>query len=81
MGFDQVAQLVASDEVSVASRRRRQRCPAHEGLREQQWILMDYGDVVIHVFLESIREFYEIERLYLDVPRNDREPAGRPGND
>jgi ribosome-associated protein len=42
-----------------------------EGLREQQWILMDYGDVVIHVFLDSIREFYEIERLYLDVPRID----------
>lgn len=40
-----------------------------EGMREQQWILMDYGDVVIHVFLDSIREFYEIERLYLDVPR------------
>ena len=40
-----------------------------EGLREQQWILMDYGDVVVHVFLDSIREFYEIERLYLDVPR------------
>jgi ribosome-associated protein len=42
-----------------------------EGMREQQWILMDYGDVVIHVFLDSIREFYEIERLYLDVPRID----------
>ncbi len=42
-----------------------------EGVREQQWILMDYGDVVIHVFLDSIREFYEIERLYLDVPRID----------
>ena len=42
-------------------------------MREQQWILMDYGDVVIHVFLDSIREFYEIERLYLDVPRVDWE--------
>ena len=40
-----------------------------EGLREQQWILMDYGDVVVHVFLDSIREFYEIERLYMDAPR------------
>lgn len=47
-----------------------------EGMREQQWILLDYGDVVIHVFLDSIREFYEIERLYLDVPRVVWEPVG-----
>lgn len=40
-----------------------------EGVREQQWTLIDYGDVVVHVFLESVREFYEIERLYMDAPR------------
>ena len=40
-----------------------------EGVREQQWTLIDYGDVVVHVFLESVREFYEIERLYLDAAR------------
>ncbi len=52
-----------------------------EGLREQQWILMDYGDVVIHVFLDSIREFYEIERLYLDVPRIEWAPVPGPTTD
>ena len=40
-----------------------------EGVREQQWTLIDYGDVVVHVFLDSVREFYEIERLYMDAPR------------
>lgn len=40
-----------------------------EGHREQQWILLDYGDVVVHVFLDEVRHFYEIERLYKDVPR------------
>lgn len=40
-----------------------------EGVREQQWTLIDYGDVVVHVFLDSVREFYEIERLYRDAPR------------
>ena len=40
-----------------------------EGMREQQWVLVDYGDVVVHVFHESQREFYAIERLYGDVPR------------
>ena len=45
-----------------------------EGVREQQWTLIDYGDVVVHVFLDSVREFYEIERLYMDAPRVDWEP-------
>jgi ribosome-associated protein len=40
-----------------------------EGVREQQWTLIDYGDVVVHVFLDEIRAFYEIERLYGDRPR------------
>ena len=39
-----------------------------EGMAEQQWVLLDYVDVVVHIFSEEIREFYEIERLYQDVP-------------
>lgn len=39
-----------------------------EGVSEQQWVLLDFGDVVVHVFLDEIRRFYEIERLYTDVP-------------
>jgi ribosome-associated protein len=45
-----------------------------EGIREQQWSLIDYGDVVVHVFLDSVREFYEIERLYMDAPRLEWKP-------
>lgn len=40
-----------------------------EGLNDRQWVLMDYGDVVVHVFADEARRFYEIERLYKDVPQ------------
>jgi ribosome-associated protein len=40
-----------------------------EGEQSGKWVLMDYDDVIIHIFYEPIREFYEIERLWSDAPR------------
>jgi ribosome-associated protein len=60
------------DEVEAQLRDATGRSPLRvEGFREQQWVLIDYGDIVVHVFLAEIREFYEIERLYTDVPKVD----------
>lgn len=39
-----------------------------EGRQSGGWILMDYGDAVVHVFHEPVREFYDIERLWSDAP-------------
>ncbi|MFH0845545.1 MAG: ribosome silencing factor [Pseudomonadota bacterium] len=46
-----------------------------EGEQEGQWILMDYGDVVIHIFYQPVREFYDLEGLWIEAPRID------PGDD
>ena len=40
-----------------------------EGLPRAQWVLMDYGDVIVHVFYVPVREFYDLERLWLRARR------------
>lgn len=42
-----------------------------EGIREGQWILIDYGHVIIHIFYEEIRNFYDLEGLWADAKRID----------
>ena len=46
-----------------------------EGLAESRWILMDYLDVVVHVFTPEARDFYRLEVLWGDVPRRHFEPG------
>ncbi len=61
-----------ADEVTAQIRERYGRSPLRtEGVAEQLWVLVDYGDVVVHVFAEETRRYYEIERLYKDVPKID----------
>ncbi|GMU77471.1 MAG: ribosomal silencing factor RsfS [Acidimicrobiia bacterium] len=38
-----------------------------EGLSDATWVLMDYGDIVVHVFLEETRAYYDLDRLWADV--------------
>jgi len=39
-----------------------------EGLRDGRWALIDFGDIVVHVFLSSVREFYNFDRLWGAAP-------------
>lgn len=40
-----------------------------EGYSNSKWVLMDYGDIIVHVFEEETRHYYEIEKLWIDAPR------------
>jgi ribosome-associated protein len=40
-----------------------------EGYEEGRWIIIDYGDVIIHVFLDSLRELYDLENLWIEAKR------------
>ena len=40
-----------------------------EGIKEGHWVLMDYGHIIIHVFYDSMRTFYDLEGLWIDAKR------------
>ena len=42
-----------------------------EGLKEGEWALLDYGDVILHVFESRIKSYYNLEGLWADAPRID----------
>ncbi|MCL1847687.1 MAG: ribosome silencing factor [Coriobacteriia bacterium] len=47
-----------------------------EGVDEQTWVLLDYGDFVVHIFQPELREFYRLEALWSDAPLIDLAEAG-----
>ena len=48
--------------------------PLHiEGYSESRWVLLDYDDLIVHIFLEEAREFYNLERLWSNVPHTEFE--------
>jgi ribosome-associated protein len=42
---------------------------AVEGVARGQWVLMDYSDIIVHIFYQPVREFYDLEGLWIDAPR------------
>ncbi len=57
-----------SDAVELAMKAEGRRTYSHEGYSKGAWILLDYGDVVFHLFHEEARRFYGLERLWGDAP-------------
>jgi ribosome-associated protein len=58
-----------ADAVEDALREEGARPIGREGQQELKWVLLDYGDFVVHVFQASEREFYRLEKLWSDAPR------------
>lgn len=64
--------LSIAEEVEKQLYMQKHRDPRHrEGVEEGEWVLLDYGDFVVHVMDSQTRAFYNLERLWKDCPRID----------
>jgi ribosome-associated protein len=59
-----IAEYIATD-----LKKKGQKALSVEGRKEGHWVLMDYGDVIIHVFFEPLRSFYDLEGLWVEARR------------
>lgn len=59
-----------SDEISEQLKKQlKSRAVRIEGYRSAEWILLDYGDFIVHIFEKDARDFYDLERLWRDAKR------------
>ena len=64
------------EEIEKALRDLGRKPVRREGESERRWVLLDYVDLVVHVFTEEEREYYDLERLWGDAPRSAWEDEG-----
>ena len=60
-----------TDEVDKALTEQGEPALRTEGYRNGGWVLVDFGCLIVHIFLQEIREFYDLERLWSDAPQID----------
>jgi ribosome-associated protein len=56
-----------SDEIELRLKKAGERAISIEGYENAEWILMDYGDYLIHIFSDKTRSYYDLERLWRDA--------------
>ena len=67
-GHNQRQNQAICDEVLRAMQERGERANSLEGYENAEWILIDYCDIVVHVFDSKAREYYDLDRLWRDAP-------------
>ena len=71
-GSNQRQVQAISDEINEQLKKQlKSRAIRIEGYSSGEWVLLDYGDFIVHVFDKEAREFYDLERLWLDAGRVD----------
>lgn len=68
-GFSDRQVSAIADFVSAEGRKAGAKLYSHEGIREGRWALIDFGTVIVHVFQDQLRDFYNLESLWRDAPR------------
>lgn len=59
---------ISEEIVDFVKKRSKDRPIATDGMKEARWVGIDYGTVIVHVFIPELREFYNIENLWADAP-------------
>jgi ribosome-associated protein len=71
-GSSSVQVKAIAESVEDQVRDLHQRKPYHrEGFENSHWILLDYGSIIVHIFLKNYRDFYDLEGLWADGHRTD----------
>lgn len=69
-GANQRQVQAISDEIEEQLKKELKSRPVRiEGYRSAEWVLLDYGDFIVHIFEKGAREFYDLERLWRDAKR------------
>ena len=76
-GSTRQVEAIAESVVQYIKKKARSAPLGVEGLPEARWALIDWGDIVIHVFLDETRHFYDLDGLWMDAPRVPLTPTPR----
>ncbi len=60
-----------ADELQMQMKQMSYRMSGQEGYRQGGWVLMDYQDIICHIFLDEMRQYYDLELHWGDAPRLD----------